>query len=53
MGVVMKRAACPRVARSSQPWAGGHNPFGIGNRDLGVEIRLPTVFGPWAEGGDD
>src|SRR5438876_7962462 len=20
----------PRVARSSQPWAGGHNPFGIG-----------------------
>ena len=21
----------PRIARSSQPWAGGHNPFGIGN----------------------
>ena len=23
-------AALPRVARSSQPWAGGRNPFGIG-----------------------
>src|ERR1039458_9975684 len=22
--------AFPRVARGSQPWAGGHNPFGIG-----------------------
>ena len=22
----------PRVARASQPWAGGHNPFGIENR---------------------
>ena len=29
------RVACgvPKVARSSQPWAGGHNPFGIDRVD--------------------
>ena len=30
----------PRVARGSQPWAGGHNPFGIGE---GVGARLAWV----------
>src|SRR5437764_220409 len=28
-GLNVLRRATPRVARSSQPWAGGHNPFGI------------------------
>ena len=31
MGLVTFCGRGPRVARSSQPWAGGHNPFGIGN----------------------
>src|SRR5947208_11456300 len=26
---MFSRGLSPRVARSSQPWAGGHNPFGI------------------------
>ncbi len=30
----------PRVARSSQPWAGGHNPFGIGKG----RMRAQDVF---------
>jgi hypothetical protein len=25
----------PKVARASQPWAGGHNPFGIGREGVG------------------
>src|SRR5437773_8842288 len=29
VGVEKRFARYPRVARSSQPWAGGHNPFGI------------------------
>ena len=29
VGVVLICFRFPRVARSSQPWAGGHNPFGI------------------------
>src|SRR2546427_9876206 len=29
VGVVAIPRHAPRVARSSQPWAGGHNPFGI------------------------
>src|SRR5437899_136634 len=29
VGVETRFARFPRVARSSQPWAGGRNPFGI------------------------
>ena len=29
VGVGLRACSCPRVARASQPWAGGHNPFGI------------------------
>src|SRR5258705_4351055 len=29
----------PRVARASQPWAGGHNPFGIGTGFLQEEAE--------------
>ena len=29
VGVVDLSVHLPRVARSSQPWAGGRNPFGI------------------------
>ena len=28
VGVDRRRTSFPRVARASQPWAGGHNPFG-------------------------
>jgi len=31
----------PRVARSSQPWAGGHNPFGIEDR---VKSAFPLAL---------
>src|SRR6266576_3931693 len=34
--------ALPRVARSSQPWAELHNPFGI--EDMGKEQRLAGAF---------
>ncbi len=34
--------ALPRVARSSQPWAELHNPFGI--EDAGKEQRLAGAF---------
>ena len=30
LGLPNLSAPLPRVARASQPWAGGHNPFGIG-----------------------
>src|SRR5664279_5707244 len=30
VGVGVSRHSSPRVTRGSQPWAGGHNPFGIG-----------------------
>src|SRR5436309_5710676 len=32
VGVAIRSNGFPRVARSSQPWAGGRNPFGIGQR---------------------
>src|SRR5437870_535945 len=32
LGLAMFCGCGPRVARSSQPWAGGRNPFGIGAR---------------------
>src|SRR5882762_832799 len=32
VGVETDATRKPRVARSSQPWAGGHNPFGIAER---------------------
>src|SRR5712691_10526241 len=31
LGLRVSRAPLPRVARSSLPWAGGRNPFGIGD----------------------
>src|SRR2546422_7583881 len=34
----------PRVARSSQPWAVGHNPFGIGTKDR-KSTRLNSSHG--------
>jgi hypothetical protein len=37
-------ALIPRVARSSQPWAGGRNPFGIGKRDLRVRCASPLAL---------
>src|SRR5258708_36830538 len=42
-GVAAHARSLPRVARSSQPWAGGLNPFGIGNfyqvKLAGISIR--------------
>lgn len=29
LGLIGVRITCPRVARTSQPWAGGRNPVGI------------------------
>ncbi len=37
-------AALPRVARSSQPWAGGRNPFGIGWQT--ALCRQPQILFP-------
>src|SRR6266516_2097435 len=37
----------PRVARSSQPWAGGRNPFGIGNSDWCFKFLWCLVLGAW------
>src|SRR5678815_3242374 len=34
---------CPRVARSSQPWALGHNPFGIGRLSK-ADLRSTAQF---------
>src|SRR5437762_12003078 len=33
----------PRVARASQPWAGGHNPFGI-ETDRAANVREKTAL---------
>jgi len=41
LGLGIFEQRCPRVARSSQPWAGGHNPFGI--EDPSRE-RLPQAL---------
>src|SRR5258708_11458428 len=35
----------PRVARSSRPWAGGRNPFGIG--------KALNTYSPQEEGGEE
>src|SRR5438105_15079541 len=41
-------AADPRVARSSQPWAGGRNPFGIGKAKVQTLLEYPTaLFNPF------
>ena len=42
VGVVGSFRRSPRVARSSQPWAGGHNPFGIA-RNSGPRRRRPAT----------
>ncbi len=42
LGLRIFKQRCPSVARSSQPWAGGHNPVGI--EDPSKE-RLPQVLG--------
>src|SRR5213593_551207 len=34
VGVVVYSRRFPRVARALQPWAGGHNPFGIALREM-------------------
>ncbi len=59
VGVVGDSAIPPRVARSSQPWALGRNPFGIGKcppRTIGLGLEfdrfrrsgtLQGGFGPW------
>jgi hypothetical protein len=38
------RAMFPRVARSSQPWADGHNPFGIASRSHAPPVNLVGYF---------
>ena len=42
-GLAISFPLSPRVARASQPWAGGHNPFGIGNGYLD-DLALPTAI---------
>jgi len=43
-GVVNLFRRIPRVARSSQPWADGHNPFGIGKRRFALHPHIHLVF---------
>src|SRR5258707_4666759 len=46
LGLPISPFPVPRVARPSQPWAGGHNPFGIGNASqllLGAAYRHRTA----------
>jgi hypothetical protein len=45
VGVANFSRRFPRVASSSQPWAGGHNLFGIG-----ASARLPVSSAQWPEG---
>src|SRR5437016_12165681 len=46
-GLSQTSAPFPRVARSSQPWAGGHNPFGIAARPrTGALRRLGPITEP-------
>src|ERR1039458_7438466 len=46
VGVGAFWSSSPRVARCSQPWAGGHNPFGIEKR----QADLWVMASPWGEG---
>ncbi len=46
VGVGTFRRSSPRVARCSQPWAEGHNPFGIGRGSRGLVGNAQ----PWGEG---
>ena len=39
------RRSLPRVARGSQPWAGGHNPFGIGKGPTALRLHADAVEG--------
>src|SRR5438876_129451 len=45
-GVGTRRVRVPRVARSSQPWALGRNPFGIRFRLSALGSRLSQAFRP-------
>ena len=45
VGVATFSSRYPRVSRSSQPWAGGHNPFGISWQRIDVYNHQP----PWGE----
>ena len=46
LGLRPFRPPLPRVARASQPWALGHNPFGIGDAiGRGRRTRARTTFG--------
>src|SRR2546423_3754474 len=47
VGVVDRWRGVPRVARSSQPWAGGHNPVGIA--DLCSEQRWLPHSKTWRQ----
>src|SRR6188474_2375662 len=44
VGVLSFQIRCPRVARSSQPWALGHNPFGIGRLSK-ADLRPHALVG--------
>src|SRR5258708_8165333 len=43
-GLTHSRQPFPRVARSSQPWAGGRNPLGIDSRNLLAVLLLWLVL---------
>ena len=45
VGVVPIRAGLPRVARSSQPWALGLNPFGILRKNFRKLVAALLVAG--------
>jgi hypothetical protein len=45
------RRYAPRVARPLQPWAGGHNPFGMENGRKGTEPRRFKRIAPQVEPG--
>ena len=39
VGLMIPRRPCPKVASSSQPWALGHNPVGIGGNSFGIDSK--------------
>src|SRR5687768_8607328 len=52
VGVDESCGQCHRVARSSQPWAGGHNPFGIADEFIRPRAsRFRSIFCHKAKGG--
>ncbi len=53
VGVDSNLNPLPRVARDAQPWAGGRNPFGIGNRRMGWSVGLERAGGQPYRGTED